>query len=139
MTIDSATITVDFTGNPIVTGVSPNNGPAYGGTSVIISGSAFTGASHVYFGGTAAASFTVNSDTQITATSPSGSGGTVNITVVTSAGTSATSTADQFTFTMLTPAVTVTPAQSSITSAQSLSVTGSERRIGNPTPTGSVV
>ena len=137
VTLDSATMTVNFTGNPIVTGASPNNGPAHGGTTVIISGSAFTGASHVYFGATAA-SFTVNSDTQITATSPSGSGGTVNITVVTSAGTSATSTADQFTFTQLTPAVTVT-SQSSVNSAQPLPVTVSvSGGNGNPTPTGSV-
>jgi hypothetical protein len=39
----------------------------------------------------------VDSDTQITATSPQGSG-TVDITVITPAGTSATVNADQFTY-----------------------------------------
>jgi hypothetical protein len=41
----------------------------------------------------------VDSDTQITATSPRGSG-TVDITVITPAGTSATVNADQFTYTV---------------------------------------
>lgn len=41
-----------------------------GGSSVIITGSGFTGASSVKFGTTNAASFVVNSDTQITAVTP---------------------------------------------------------------------
>jgi hypothetical protein len=40
---------------------------------------------------------TVNSDSQITATSPAGTG-TVDVTVVVPGGTSATSAADQFTY-----------------------------------------
>jgi hypothetical protein len=51
----------------------------------------------VKFGATAAASFTVDSRTSITAISPPGSG-TVDVTVTTSAGTGATSPADRFTY-----------------------------------------
>jgi large repetitive protein len=55
---------------PVVTGISPASGPLSGGTSVTITGSNFTGATAVSFGGTAAASFTVSSDTSITAVIP---------------------------------------------------------------------
>ena len=90
---------------PIVTGVSPNVGPLGGGTGVTITGSNFTGATAVDFGITAATGVTVNgTGTSITATSPSGSG-TVNVTVMTPGGTSATSSADDFTYV---PAPTVT-------------------------------
>ncbi|MGC8201002.1 IPT/TIG domain-containing protein, partial [Salmonella enterica] len=49
------------------------------------------------FGATAATGFTVNSASQITATSPAGTG-TVDVSVTTAGGTSATSAADQFTY-----------------------------------------
>jgi hypothetical protein len=79
-----------------VTSISPTSGSTGGGTQVIITGSAFTGVTAVNFGA-AAASFTFNSDTQITATSPAGTG-TVDVTVTTPGGTSPTSSADQFTY-----------------------------------------
>jgi len=85
-------------GSPIVTSVSPNSGPSRGGTTVTITGARFTGATSVNFGLTPVASFTVDSDTQITAISPSGSPGTVDITVETPVGTSSTSPTDQFTY-----------------------------------------
>jgi hypothetical protein len=55
---------------PFITGIDPNSGPAAGGTTVTITGRNFTGATAVRFGSTNAASFTVDSDTQITAVSP---------------------------------------------------------------------
>lgn len=83
-----------------VTGVSPGSGPVPGGTSVMITGSGFTGTTAVNFGATAASSFTVNSDTSITATAPAATAaGPVDVTVTTPSGTSATSSADQFTYT----------------------------------------
>jgi hypothetical protein len=97
----SATSAADqftFTAAPAVTGISPNSGGTAGGTQVVITGSNLGGAMAVKFGGTAAASFTVNSATQITAVSPAENAGTVNVTVTTPGGTSATSAADQFTF-----------------------------------------
>jgi predicted phage tail component-like protein len=78
--------------SPVVTGISPTTGTA--GTSVVISGSDFTGATEVDFGGTPT-SFTFNSDSQITATAPTGTGA-VDVTVTTASGTSAISSADQF-------------------------------------------
>jgi chitinase len=92
----------------IVTSIAPSNGPPPGGTTVTITGFFFTGATAVQFGGTAAASFTIISDTQITATSPPGSGA-VDVTVTTPGGTSATWSADLFTFVAL-PEVAVLPA-----------------------------
>ncbi|HEV3070726.1 MAG TPA: carboxypeptidase regulatory-like domain-containing protein [Solirubrobacteraceae bacterium] len=82
---------------PTVTKVEPASGPAAGGTSVTITGTGFSGASAVKFGSANATSFTVNSATSITATSPTGSG-TVDVTVTTPGGTSATSAADRFTY-----------------------------------------
>ena len=83
-------------GVPVVSSISPTSGPATGGTSVTITGSGFTGASKVLFG-TATSTFTVNSDTQITAVSPGGSG-IVYVTVTTPGGSTTTSNADQFTY-----------------------------------------
>jgi hypothetical protein len=66
--------------------------------TVTITGTGFTNATAVTFGDTSAAAFTVNSDTNITATAPDCSTpGTVDVTVTTSLGTSAIISADQFT------------------------------------------
>jgi hypothetical protein len=89
----------DFPVGPLVNSVVPDIGPDSGGTSVTISGTGFTGASAVDFGAGNPASYTVNSDSSITAASPEGSTGTVDVTVTTSVGTSPTSSADQFTYT----------------------------------------
>ena len=83
---------------PVVFSVSPTGGPSRGGTSVTITGQYLTGATAVQFGGLAGQSFTVDSDTQITAIAPAGTPGTVDITVITPFGTSATRAADQFTY-----------------------------------------
>jgi subtilisin-like proprotein convertase family protein len=55
---------------PSVTSFSPGTGKV--GTTVVITGANFTGATIVSFGGVPTASFTVNSATQITATLPAG-------------------------------------------------------------------
>ncbi len=94
-----------YLGIPVVTGVNPVVTPLAGGTSVRILGQGFTGATAVDFGAVAATTFTVTSDSQIIATSPAEAAGTVNVTVVTPGGTSATSSADQFTY-VAAPSVT---------------------------------
>jgi hypothetical protein len=91
-------VTATFETAPTVTIVSPNQGPTTGGTSVTITGTNFIGATSVKFGTTNATSFTVDNATQITATSPAGTLGTVDITITTPAGTSATSANDKFTY-----------------------------------------
>ena len=82
-------------GAPTVTGLTPTSGPAIGGTSVTITGTGFTGVSAVKFGAKAATSFVVNSPTSITAISPTAVVGTVDVTVTTAAGTSATGSTEQ--------------------------------------------
>ncbi len=80
---------------PAVTGLTPTQGPVEGGTTVVISGTGFSGATAASFGAAPAAGYSVDSDTQITATSPAGTG-TVDVTVTTAGGTSTLSTADRF-------------------------------------------
>jgi IPT/TIG domain len=84
---------------PVVTGISPASGAAGGGDTVTVTGTGFTGATSVLFGSVAATNLNVVSDTQLTVTSPPPNvSGTVDVTVTTPAGTSATSAADQFTY-----------------------------------------
>lgn len=66
---------------PAVTSVTPSSGGIAGGTSVVLGGTDFTDAVSVVFGATDAASFTVDSDVQITAVSPAHAAGTVQIVV----------------------------------------------------------
>jgi large repetitive protein len=83
---------------PSVTKLEPDEGPSAGGTGVTITGKNFSGATAVAFGASAASSFTVNSSTSISAVSPPASPGTVQVSVTTPNGTSASSTKDEFTF-----------------------------------------
>ena len=97
----SATSTADqftYTAAPIVLAVVPSVGPLAGGTTVTITGMNLTGATAVNFGAVAGTIVT-DIDNLIVATSPPGSVGTVDVTVVTPGGTSATSAADQFNYT----------------------------------------
>ena len=82
---------------PKVSSLSPNNGPAAGGTSVSITGTGFISGTTVKFGEVAGSGVTIHSSTSITATSPKGSG-TVNVTVHNSNGTSAAVAGDQFAY-----------------------------------------
>ena len=82
---------------PTVASVSPKLGSHAGGTTVTIAGSNLSGASAVKFGANAAANFTVNSATSVTAVAPAGTG-TVDVTVTTEAGTSPAVAADRFTY-----------------------------------------
>ena len=84
---------------PVVTGISPASGAAGGGDTVTVAGVRFTGATSVQFGSVPAAGLNVASDTQLTVTSPPpNASGSLDVTVTTPAGVSATSAADQFTY-----------------------------------------
>ncbi len=97
--VAEASCPIAVTTLPVVTGVSPATGLFAGGTTVTITGTNFTDVTQVNFGQAPATSFTVNSPTQITATSPPEAAGTVDVTVTTAEGISATSSADRFTYT----------------------------------------
>jgi len=94
----SADVSFRYAAVPTVTAVGPTSGAILGGTTVTITGTGFTGASTVIFGRLAARSFTVDSDTTITAVTPASSAGPVHVRVTTTGGVSAASAADQFTF-----------------------------------------
>jgi hypothetical protein len=126
----SATSAADrfsFVGAPTVTAVSPNSGPTAGGTSVTITGSGFiglSGATAVTFGGTSATTYTVNSATRITATAPAQAAGPVDVVVTATGGSSATGSADQFTF-VAAPTVTgVSPKSGPASGGTSVIITG---------------
>jgi IPT/TIG domain len=87
-----------FVSPPRITSVSATTGPAAGGTSVTITGTGLTGATSVLFGGNPAASYSVASDTSITAVTPATAAGTVDVNVTTAGGTSSPYASDQFTF-----------------------------------------
>lgn len=96
-----AAVAVSFKGTPDVpsiSGLSLPAGTTAGGTSVVISGSNFSGATAVTFGGTNAASYTVDSAKQITATTPAHAAGSVQVQVTTALGSSENTAADDFLF-----------------------------------------
>ena len=74
-----------FVDAPSVVSVSPADGPETGGQAVTVTGSGFTGATQVTFGGTPA-SFTLVSDTELSATTPLHAAGPVNVAVTTPGG-----------------------------------------------------
>jgi Tol biopolymer transport system component len=99
--------TFNYQSAPTVTGIAPASGAPGGGTSVVITGMGLSRATGVLFGGTSAASYSLDNDGQITAVSPAGSG-TVDVTVTSDVGSSATSAADHFTFANPAPAPRIT-------------------------------
>ena len=120
----SASDQFTYVGAPTVSGILPTSGPTAGSTSVVITGTNFTGASAVKFGSTNASSFTVNSATQITASSPAGSAGAVDITVITAGGTSATSASDQFTYVGAPTVSGILPTSGPTAGGTSVTITG---------------
>ena len=72
---------------PTVSSFTPTSQVAAG--TVVITGTNFSGVTAVTFGGTAAASYTVNSGTQITATIGAGTSGSVSVTTASGTGSAA--------------------------------------------------
>ena len=108
---------------PTVTGVSPATGLAAGGTNVTITGTNLANADEVLFG-SKAAQITGDNATQISVVTPAGSAGTVDVTVVTSGGVSAVSSADEFTY-LAAPTVTrISPAAGSASGGTAVTITG---------------
>jgi uncharacterized repeat protein (TIGR02543 family) len=107
---------------PAVTSISPASGTTAGATSVTITGQNFTGTTGVKFG-TADATFTVDSATQITATAPAGSG-EVNVTVITPGGTSAVALYGKFTYVSPPTLSSISPSSGMLTGGQDVIITG---------------
>ncbi|MFF4758258.1 IPT/TIG domain-containing protein [Streptomyces sp. NPDC001292] len=106
---------------PTVSSISPNQGPSAGGTTVTVTGTGFTSATAVQFGGRAATSFTVLSSTQLTAVPPSGTG-TVNVTVTTSQGTSTQTVT--YTYVAAPTVSGLTPSQGPVSGGTTVTLTG---------------
>jgi len=108
---------------PAISGVNPVSGSPAGGTSVVLTGSNFTGATAVTLGGAAATSFTVDSATQITAVTPAHAAGAVDV-VVTTPGGSATAS-NGFTY-IAAPAISsINPTSGPAAGGTSVVLTGS--------------
>jgi hypothetical protein len=82
-------LSYSFLAAPSVSSVASGNGPLQGGNTVVITGSDFTGATGVAFGTQPVVSFTVISDTQISAIAPAGSAGEVYVSVTSPGGSDA--------------------------------------------------
>jgi hypothetical protein len=84
---------------PVITSITPKSGSIKGGATMKIVGQ-YLSATSVSFGSRPAASFTVNSPTQITAVSPPGTApGVVDVSVTTDGGKSAAVAGDEFIYT----------------------------------------
>ena len=121
---------------PTVTSLTPQSGPKSGGPTVQIGGTNFTGATSVNFGSSSVSVFTVNDPTLIILLLPAGSG-TVDVTVTTPGGTSATSALSQFTYTGIESNVSLTSSANPSQAGQSVTFTASVTGIGSD-PTGTV-
>ncbi|HZU73388.1 MAG TPA: IPT/TIG domain-containing protein [Acidimicrobiales bacterium] len=107
---------------PTVSAVSPISGSYTGGTPVTVTGTSFAAGDAVDFGAVASSSVTLASSASLTATAPAGTG-TVDVVVVGPGGPSATSVADEFTYTESLNGYAVSLASSTTAPATGTSVT----------------
>ena len=125
---------------PTVNAVSPIAGPTGGGTTVTITGTGFAAAAStgaVKFGA-AIATYTINSNTQITATSPANAASTYDVTVTTPGGTSAISAADQFTYVAAPTVTSISPTAGPTSGGTTVTITGTGFLAADPTGGGEV-
>lgn len=92
---------------PTITTIKSAAGSPAGGMKVKITGTKFTGATRVTFGGDDGTDLTVDSDTQITVTTPARAPGAVDVVVTTPAGTATATNAFTYGVVMMTVAGTV--------------------------------
>ncbi len=107
---------------PIISSVTPNQGPTAGGTTITISGANLTGTSAVYIGGVAATNVTVMSAATVTAVAPAGAAGTVSVSLTTPSGTA--NLANGFTFVAVPTISLITPNQGPTTGGTTITISG---------------
>ena len=83
---------------PLVSSVSPREGPPGGRNWVVVIGQGFVGVSAVEFGASSAVDFTVESPVELKVRAPAHATGTVDIVVTGPTGRSRTSASDRYTF-----------------------------------------
>ena len=119
-----------------VSGLSITSGPAAGGTMLQVNGSGFTGANVVSFGGANVSyySFEVVNDGEIALTPPPAhAAGTVDVTVTTDNGTSATTADDQYTYVATATTTTLASSADPSTFGQTITLTVTVSN-GGPVP-----
>jgi hypothetical protein len=108
---------------PGISLVTSNTGSTGGNRVVIIDGSFLSGTTSVQFGLLPAASFTVQSSTQIVAVTPPGAAGTVSVTVITPYG--SVTKASAYTYGLSPQITAVSPDSGSTAGGQYVTITGS--------------
>ncbi|MEU5547591.1 IPT/TIG domain-containing protein [Streptomyces sioyaensis] len=105
---------------PTLTSLNPTSGSTAGGTTVILTGTTFTGATGVHFGASPAIAFTALSPSQASAVAPPGSG-TVQVTITTPSG---TSNALPYTYKAPPIITSVAPLQGPVAGRNTVTITG---------------
>jgi IPT/TIG domain len=115
---------------PTVTSVSPIAGPTTGGNTVTINGTNFVSGASVKFGATASALVTFVSATQLKAVAPAHAAGTVDVTVTTAGGTSATVAGDRYTYDARPAVKNVSPNAGSTAGGNTVTINGTNFLLG---------
>jgi hypothetical protein len=115
---------------PQVSGLSVTDGPSGGGTPVTINGVGFLGATAVNFGSLPVSSFTVLSDTTIATTAPADTtlsdDATVDVSVVSVAGTGSPSSADQYTYAVRPRITSIQPSSGPVSGGTTITIAGAD-------------
>lgn len=107
---------------PVIGAISSTSGSASGGASVVITGTNFTGATGVIFGGIAARSFVVNSNTQISAVTPASASSVAIVQVITPGGTA--NSASSYTFVTAPTVSSLTPNNGTTSGGTAVTING---------------
>jgi hypothetical protein len=110
---------------PSVLSVSPSYGPTKGGTAVTVKGTGFLASTTVTFGVASASNVVVVNANTLTCISPAEPAGAVNVTVSTEGGTSASVSADKFTYYAVPAATSISPSSGPTTGGTVVTLTGS--------------
>ena len=110
--------------SPVISSISPTSGVSAGGTEVTISGSGFATDATVTFNEKAATGIVVVDESQITAKTPAGAAGAVDV-VVTNPGALTDGFTDGFTYLGKKPTITtISPTSGSAAGGTSVTITG---------------